>query len=80
MSQPSIGRVVHYHPVPTMDPAQSPALAAIITRVWSDSLINVAVFDLNGNPVPNPPTSVPLLQTGEPQPQSGPYCVWPAHR
>lgn len=40
--KPSVGRVVHY--VSSL----GQHWAAIITHVWSDSCVNLAVFDSNG--------------------------------
>lgn len=42
---PSVGRIVHY--------IHSGAVcAAIVTHVWSDTMINCAPFDANGNALP----------------------------
>ena len=79
MITPTNGRIVWYHPshhdtkehhVPVI--AHSDTLAAIITHVWSDTCVNLTVFDSNGTP--HGRTSVNLVQDGEAQ--SGPYCEW----
>lgn len=44
--QPTIGRIVHYH-----DGDVSP-YAAIITQVWSDTCVNLAVFTHEGHTFP----------------------------
>lgn len=75
MIKPTIGRVVWYHPSPADAVAKNPGdiHPALVTKVWSDSSINLAIFDSNG--VPYPRTSVLLVQDGEPSPASG-YAEW----
>ena len=48
---PTVGRVVWYWPSPNCCyPINAGApLAAIIACVWTDSCVNLAVFDANGN-------------------------------
>lgn len=46
--KPSIGRIVHYHPGPN-DPEgvqsnHSPALPAVIVRVFSDTCVNLRIL------------------------------------
>ena len=48
--------------------------AAIITHVHSDRMVNLCVFDKNGNPLPK--TSVPLVQPGDAEPTGYDYCRW----
>ncbi len=78
MIKPSIGRVVWYHPSPSDPGSHNPGdiHAAIIARVWSDTCINVAVFDSNG--VAYSRTSVLLLQPVDEQetPTGGGYAEW----
>lgn len=50
---PTVGRVVHY-----VDHVTGKHFAAVIVHVWSDTCVNLAVFDSNGNL--NPKTSVTL--------------------
>lgn len=50
---PTIGRVVHYN-------QNGLTMAAIVVRVWSESLVNLAVFD--GNGIPFSRTVVRLIQ------------------
>lgn len=71
MITPTIGRIVYFR-----KNQNSGIQAAIITAVWGDRCINVAVFDGNGNPEKDPPTSVTLLQEGDNKPSDGPYCEW----
>jgi hypothetical protein len=54
--------------------ASSPdPLAAIVTKVWSDTCINLAVFDANGNT--HSRTSV-LLYQGEGERPDVCFCEW----
>ena len=69
MIKPTIGRVVWYHP---NRPHKQP-LAALVTHVWSDTCINLVVFDENG--VGGGKTSVLLVQEGNPVP-TWDYCEW----
>jgi hypothetical protein len=65
MIKPSIGRVVWFWPG-SFDAAlgnfsdKSQPLAAIVAYVWSDTMVNLAVFDPNG--VSHNRTSVTLWQ------------------
>ena len=54
------------------DPGQP--CAAIIARVWSEGMVNLAVFDANGDA--HAVTSVALVQPDDPKPQFGYYCTW----
>ncbi|HHS83698.1 MAG TPA: hypothetical protein ENK38_02075 [Gammaproteobacteria bacterium] len=85
MIKPTVGRVVHYIPkgdrnddithasdLNSFDDDQP--LAAIITHVWSESMVNLVVFDADG--VSNPRTSVSLVQPGQDINFTGPYCQW----
>jgi hypothetical protein len=82
MIKPTIGRVVWYTPSEsdgrqlTHSPAMTvygDTLAAIVTHVWSDSCVNLTVFDSNG--MPHGRTSV-MLHQGEGPCTSSPYCEW----
>ncbi len=78
---PTIGRVVHFFPgkgsESLFNTHEGDPCPAIITAVWGDRCINVAVFDPNGNPVPDPPTSVQLQQPGDPAaPPELHRCEW----
>jgi len=73
--KPTVGRVVWFWQGRPAYPEQQPQ-AAMIARVWSDTCVNLAIFDPNGNPVPNPPTSIRLLQEGEELPETGHYATW----
>lgn len=48
-------------------------LAATITAVHHDRMVNLTIFDANGSP--NSCTSVPLRQPEDPAPE-GLYCEW----
>lgn len=75
MIKPTIGRVVWYWPAPgeniVGNDGRQP-LAGIVTHVWGDECVNLAVFDANG--VATNRTSIFLLQDG-PRPASG-FAEW----
>lgn len=76
---PTVGRVVWFHPAANSaesgfaPPAAGTPLAAIVARVWSDTCVNLTVFDANG--APHSRTSVLLVQDGQLVPD-GYYCEW----
>jgi len=82
MIKPTVGRVVLYTPnqgSPDETLAKGTGkLAAIITNVWSDTCVNLAVFDANG--IATNRTSVLLVQEGNPIPTGGFYCEWMEHQ
>lgn len=72
---PTVGRVVHFHPHPGEAIAFSDQpLAALVTYVHSDTMVNVVVFDSNGNP--HPKTSIRLQQETPLNVQSGNFVAW----
>lgn len=73
---PTVGRVVWFTPGASDDIPRNGdrPLAAIVANVWSDSCVNLAVFDANG--VSHSRTSVYLLQGGDDPPAGSPYCEW----
>ncbi len=75
MIKPTVGRVVWYRPAEgnLLDFSQGQPLAAIIAHVHSDTLVNLAIFDANGQLWNR--TSVVLVQEGDPVPTSS-YCEW----
>lgn len=76
MIKPTVGRVVWYWPAPSdsiVGNDGSQPLAALVAHVWSDTCVNLAVFDANGSPTNR--TSVLLVQEGNPRPDSG-FCEW----
>ena len=65
MIEPTVGRVVWYHPAAS-DPGgvvPGDVQAALIAHVWDDRCVNLAVFDSNGGPYSR--TSVHLAQDNE---------------
>lgn len=67
--KPTVGRVVLYHPKPGV------IHAALIAYVHSDTMVNLAAFDNNGNPYGQ--TSVELVAPDAPStPEFGSYCQW----
>lgn len=70
--KPTVGRIVHFCPT------EAVTLAAIITFVHSDTLVNLAVFDGLGRTYGQP--SVPLVAPGEPKPEFAQFCEWMPHQ
>lgn len=75
MIKPTVGRVVWFHPGPGFVGAFTAGepLPAFITKVWSDTGINVGGFDANGKPFGA--TSVLLVQEGAPRPSYS-FAEW----
>jgi hypothetical protein len=71
MIKPTIGRVVWFHPAGS-SPEEQPN-AAIIAHVWSDTCVNLAIFDANG--AASNQTSVFLYQDAGERPSSQ-YAEW----
>lgn len=72
MIKPTVGRIVWFYPSSTLSYEQP--FAAIITYVWSDVLVNLAVFHHNGDSAPR--TSVVLEQEEWPVPAGESFCTW----
>ena len=66
--KPTVGRIVHFHPVATV------THAALIAYVHSDTMVNLAAFDGNGKAYGV--TSVELVAAGKPKPEFGHFCEW----
>lgn len=76
MIKPTVGRVLWYYPAPTdnlVGNDGSQPLAAIIAHVWSDTCVNLSVFDANGDA--HSRTSVLLVHDDHPAPASN-YAEW----
>lgn len=77
MIKPTVGRVVWFRPhnseASLMALNGEEPLAAIIAKVWSDTLVNLSVIDANGHH--HPRTSVQLRQEGAGWTE-GSYCEW----
>lgn len=72
MIEPTVGRVVWFHPeIGNRDCGAT--LAAIVCHVWSITCVNLAVFDSNGAPYNR--TSVFLWQ-GDSERPSSQYAEW----
>lgn len=76
MITPTVGRIVHYYPKLQSPFDDAAPLVAIIAHVWSDTCVNLAIFDPNGTPFLDPPTSVLLVQPEEEEPSGGGFCQW----
>lgn len=75
---PTVGRIVYYTPGElngdvAMARNGDQSLAAIVTAVWSDTCVNLHIFDANGNS--HIRTSVLLVQDDNPKP-AGCFCEW----
>lgn len=70
MIKPTVGRVVWFN---HMRADYDQPYCALITRVWSDTMVNLAVFDENGNT--QKASSVFLYQEGGEAP-TGQHAVW----
>ena len=75
MIKPTVGRVLWYYPGSTDAIAQikPEPLAAIVAAVWSDTCVNLTVFDANG--LTHNRTSVLLAQPETEKPAAN-YCTW----
>lgn len=75
MIKPTVGRIVLFTPSKHEPDTfiQEKQLAAIIAKVHSDKLVNLAVFD--GHGVAHAKVSIPLLQDDDPVPK-GAFCQW----
>lgn len=69
---PTPGRIVWYHEK-AIQPDPKQPLAAMVTYVWSDRLVNLVVF--NANAMKFERTSVPLVQHNDPTPNDR-YAEW----
>lgn len=80
MIQPSNGRIVWYTPArndsdgPIAQHDKLVPLAAMVVHVWGDRMVNLVVFDSNGDQ--HARTSVTLLQDDDPKPEGGRFCSW----
>jgi hypothetical protein len=78
MIKPTVGRIVWFTPskddmLKRAFSSHSPPFAAIVTYAWSDTCVNLAVFDPNGSS--HGYTSVYLVQDDIPKPESN-HCEW----
>lgn len=75
MIQPTVGRVVWYRQVGSLELEQwsEQPMAATVAFVYSDRMVNLSVTDHAGQQ--HAVTSVPLVQEGDPKPL-GSYCEW----
>lgn len=80
MIEPTVGRIVWF--TPSTYSAESGfihidrtrPLAAIVTHVWGPRMVNLAVFDSDGNR--HSRTCVPLLQDDDLKPETGYFAAW----
>lgn len=77
--KPTIGRVVHYYYCHTRDIKRVDGpYASLIVHIWSDVLVNLAAFDINGR-IMDGATSVRLVHPGDTAPAGESYCCWPPY-
>lgn len=74
--KPTVGHVVHYYPSGKSPVRGDQPMPAIVAAVWSDTCVNLAIFDRNGCPIQTPPTSILLIQEGNEVPSGGNFCCW----
>lgn len=80
MISPTPGRVVWFTPSRLAGGAglvhhdATKPLAAMVCHVWNDRMVNLVVFDSNGDP--HGKTSVQLLQDDDAKPEHGYFCSW----
>lgn len=73
MIKPTVGRIMWYWPSRHLRKMQP--WAAIVTHVWDDNMVNLAVFGIDGTL--SPASSVPVVQDGSPwMVGDSPYCEW----
>jgi hypothetical protein len=72
MSKPTVGRIVHYVPLAgERSHNHTQCFAALVTHVWSDTCVSLAVFNENGAPL-HAKTSIMLTEVAQPG-----QCEWP---
>lgn len=78
MIVPTVGRIVWFtpsmHDVNLTHHDKLKPLAAIVVHIWHDRMVNLAVFDSNGQSIGK--TSVQLLQDDDRKPEQGYFCSW----
>ena len=74
MIKPTVGRVVHFFDHPNGDMFAELELAAIVTYVHSDTMVNLVVFGPRGEAVGK--TSVRLQQDKPLTRNEGAFCAW----
>jgi hypothetical protein len=74
--KPSIGRIVwFYHSVQDLLDEKQP-LAAIVTHVHDDRMVNLSIFDKEGRTGHISGSLVPLLQDEDDEPKTGGFATW----
>ena len=73
MQTPTVGRIVHFYEGQALDKP----VAALITRVHSDTCVNLTTFGDGMDPMPV--SSVELVASTEPADVGGRsmFCIWP---
>lgn len=76
MITPTVGRVVWYYPGGAVQKSEGQPNAALVACVCDDGKVNLGYFDASGNAQSD--QCIVLVQAGEPIPECGPFCEWPA--
>lgn len=76
MITPTVGRIVYFWPADGENFYHEAPLAAIITKVWSNLSVNLAIFTPDGGLMHNVPQQVYLRQPGTNRPVEDRYCEW----
>lgn len=73
--KPTLGRVIHFYPR-----HDEPPLTALIVKVNADESVNLAIFDVLGQPWRSGNTNIPVVQDGEEHPLCGSFCKWMSYQ
>jgi hypothetical protein len=74
LSKPFIGMPVHYYAKDKRPGRGVQPQLAFVAYVWADAMVNIALFGHDGHPNFTPPSSITLLQKGDPVPKKGAFC------
>lgn len=79
MIKPALGRVVWFTPAQSDSmPTDEGKCVGIVVKVWHDRMVNLTVFDANGNQYSR--TSVALLQDDDKPLSMGYYAEWMSYQ
>lgn len=74
MIKPTVGRVVWFHPPTGERYDEHQPLAAIVTYIWNDRMVNLIAFTQNGDTYSS--TSVKLLQDDDAPAGADRWAEW----
>jgi hypothetical protein len=75
MIKPTVGRMVWFYPFGSLSP-DSACLAAVVTKVWNDRMVNLCVFGEDGTPYPKSSVSLHHDDGQFDYLKSGTHCAW----